>query len=276
MPFRSIVKILIVLLVIVLTAGIGVGLIQKVRSEAARIDCSSNMRQIFLAIGAYHDVYKHFPPGTVAFADLPPEKRFSWLAEIFPYIEAGPRMLLDREKAWDTPANCPPRWNVFDSTDGIVLVADRATGDLPVFLCPANPARGEPNMPGVTHYVGIAGLGVSAAELPIEDAKAGFFGYDRIITFDDLKHGQATTIMVAETLQPGLWTAGGPNTVRGLVAEQQTYFGTGGQFGSGHVSCTNVGFADGSVRALTAAMSPRIIEAMTALAGDPNIARFED
>jgi prepilin-type processing-associated H-X9-DG protein len=87
-------------------------------------------------------------------------------------------------------------------------------------------------------------------------------------------HGTETTIMLVESLDGGPWTAGGRATVRGL--EQSPYFGSTGQFGSNHSNGANVVMADASVRFFTPSMSPQVIEAMAALAGDKNVARFDD
>ena len=62
------------------------------------------------------------------------------------------------------------------------------------------------------------------------------------------------------------WTAGGYPTVRGLDPAGGPYLGEGGQFGNDHhrgdffaltpPPLTNVCFADGSVRSMTAAIGP--------------------
>ena len=69
----------------------------------------------------------------------------------------------------------------------------------------------------MTSYVGIAGLGPNAAELPVEDPRAGVFGFDRSTPLIEITDGTATTMAVAETAESnGPWKAGGPATVRGL------------------------------------------------------------
>ena len=99
-----------------------------------------------------------------------------------------------------------------------------------------------------------------------KDPRAGFFGYDRRLARNDLKDGAATTLMLAEAVDGGPWTAGGKATVRGLAADGRPYLGKGGQFTSLH-RATNVAFADCSVRPLTAAVSPRVLEALATVAG---------
>ncbi len=73
--------------------------------------------------------------------------------------------------------------------------------------------------------------------------------------------------MAAEVQNGGPWTAGGKATVQGLSA--LPYLGEAGQFSSFHGDANFI-FADASVRPLTAAVSPTVLEAMATIAGsDP-------
>jgi len=148
-------------------------------------------------------------------------------------------------------------------------------GEVRSLLCPANPSRNGPGLPCPTHYLGIAGVGEDAAELPLADPRAGFFGYDRRLTQKDLKDGASTTLMLAEAVDGGPWTAGGKATVRGFAAGSRPYLGQGGQFASLH-RATNVAFADGSVRPLTAAVSPKVLEALATAAGREKVEGLGD
>ena len=69
--------------------------------------------------------------------------------------------------------------------------------------------------------------------------------------------------MLAEAVDGGPWTAGGRATVRGFAADGRP----GGQFTSLHGRVTNVAFADASVRPLTAAVSPKVLEALATVGG---------
>ena len=169
----------------------------------------------------------------------------------------------DRTKAWDAEENCPPRWRVHIAEEG--NTRETLVGELKSFLCPANPAGLGPALPSPTSYLGVAGVGEDAAELPLSDCRAGFFGYDRKLSLKDIKDGAANTMAVAEAVDGGPWTAGGRATVRGL-ATGRPYLGEGGQF-SAHHHGTNVLLADGSVRPLTALVSPQVFEALATIAG---------
>ncbi len=106
-------------------------------------------------------------------------------------------------------------------------------GQWKIMVCPSNPACARPGWPGLTHYVGIAGLGSDAAERPAGYPGNGIFGYDRHIGLHEIPHGTSQTLMLIETTREnGPWTAGGFPTVRGLDSTGGLYLGQGGQFGS--------------------------------------------
>ena len=174
----------------------------------------------------------------------------------------------DRSKAWDAPGNYPPRFRLFNSTSGEQIGGECLVGKLDAILCPANPVDVDPLLPGPTHYLGIAGLGEGAADLPLLDPKAGMFGYNRKVSLSNLKHGAATTMAAAESSDSGHWTAGGQSTIRGIILEKVPYTGMAGQFASNHGGGTNFLFADGSVRAFTAALSPEQVESLATLGGE--------
>jgi prepilin-type processing-associated H-X9-DG protein len=271
---RNVVKVVAVLLLVLVAGGLVLSAIARVREAAARIRCLNNVKQLGFAVRNYHETYGHFPSGTVPHADLPPDRRLSWATEVWPaFLEGGTKSLLDKSQPWDAEGNCPPRCLVRVSTETGEM-RESQWGVLASFLCPAGPARVGPNLPCATSYLGVAGIGEDAAELPLGDPRAGFFGYDRRLSDKDIPDGAATTLMLAEATDGGPWTAGGKATVRGLESGRP-YLGKGGQFASRHRS-TNVAFADGSVRPLTAAVSPQVLEALATVAGGEEAGELGD
>jgi prepilin-type processing-associated H-X9-DG protein len=277
---RSVVQLSVVLVLLLLVAGLLAVAVSGVRDTATRLNCQSNVKQVGYALSLHHDFYGHFPTGTVPNAHLDPDRRLSWLTQLYPaFMCGGVALRIDRSKPWDAEGNCPPWQRVRVDTqtgerrDGLV-------GQLRLFLCPANPSRFQPELPCPTDYVGIAGVGEDAAGLPLSDRRAGLFGYDRKVSRGDMKDGEATTMAVAEVPDGGPWTAGGRATVRGLEAGPP-YLGEGGQFAGRHRSgeffprsrrpVTNVLFADGSVRSLTPAVSPEVFEALATIAGGEEV-----
>src|SRR5207253_1683731 len=129
--------------------------------------------------------------------------------------------------------------------------------------------------------IGMAGVGTDAATLPTDSPRAGVFGYDRIVTIEDITDGTAYTILTIETFaNNGPWAAGGFATVRGVDPETQPYIGIDRPFGRLHAqrswfgtmpTSANAAFVDGSVRNLDHSISPRTFEALATMAGGEEI-----
>ena len=267
---RRLIQTAVVLLLMLLVGGVLGLLIRNARTVAARTSCINNLKFIGLAVQNYHDTYRHFPPGTVAGTRLPAEQRLSWLTEIWPnFMSGGISTRFDTERPWNAPENNPPRCVVRNYDGSKVRWDDSVVRVIDTFLCLANSIQMSPDLPSLTHYVGIAGIGERAAELPLSDSRVGFFGYDRKMSQGDIKDGLATTLMVGEVVDGGPWTAGGRWTTRGL-SPGSPYLGEGGQFTSLH-GPANLVFADGSVRPLSESVSPTVFEALATIAGNEDV-----
>ena len=254
-----------------LLAGVMLGL----REQAAEVECQNNLRLIGLAINHYHDKRGHYPEAIVPNPALPagePDRHLSWLAGILPYLEDRPQPTgpgappprpstglqtyerLDLGTAWDAPENraavaTPLRW----------------------YRCPSDPRRAAPGAPALTNYVGLTGLGPDAAALPASDPRAGFFGYERRLTRDELHaaRGDSRTLAAAETTwENGPWAQGGPATVRPLDPAQRPYAGPGRPFGGSHPHTFNALFADGEAGPFRDGINPAVLEALVPITGE--------
>jgi hypothetical protein len=251
-------NVLVVCLTLLVAAGLLLAFLGRTRETADRLRCQDHLRLIGLGLQNYHDIHGSFPAAAVPNDALPAEKRLSWLFDVDPYLVArmSPGREQGRAQAWDAPEN-----------------GRLVRQGLPAYLCPANPHRGEPDGPALTHYVGIAGVGPDAAELPVSDARVGVFGYDRRLKDTDIKDGVSVTLLVAETdWENGPWAAAGFATTRGLDPARQPYLGQGQQFGGTHRGGGMVGFADASVRFLREGIDPRVFEALATVAGGEDVA----
>ncbi|QDT56371.1 hypothetical protein Pan44_44250 [Caulifigura coniformis] len=240
------------------TAGIGVGAalvlpaVQQAREAARRTQSKNNLKQILLALHNYYDTHNALPPGAVPVAGLKPEERLSWQVMMLPYLEqAALYNQLDVKAGWNQGAN-----------EAVVAT------EVEVFLHPSVP-RGAP---GGTNYVGIAGLGVEGPTLDAKNPKAGIFAYDKPRTFREVTDGLSNTAMVAETNRPAPWAQGGPGTIRPLTTEP--YINGPDGIGGVSVGGANIGMGDGSVRFVSDKIDPRVMEAISTIAGGEPVDDF--
>src|SRR5690606_11793668 len=151
------------------------------RMAARRAQSAGKLKMLALSLHNYHDTNNQLPTGTVPNEDLKPEERLSWIVEILPYLEEAALFReIDRKKGWEAEENEAPLGVTVQS-----LINPQGTADPETEL-------------GVTHYVGMAGIGKDAPTLPVTDKKAGVFGYNRTTRFRDIRDGLSNTIGIAE------------------------------------------------------------------------------
>jgi hypothetical protein len=126
-----------------------------------------------------------------------------------------------------------------------------------------------------TSYIGIAGLGADAAELPLDDPRAGVFGYDRVLKLNgktDLRLSSLLAVMETTNMSESCM-AGGPPTVRGL--EPDTALGDGGEFGEFGGDGANCLFLDASVHFLRNSIDIRVLRKMATFNGSAQLEPLE-
>jgi hypothetical protein len=223
---------------------------ERRRVEQFRAADEERHRYLMQGLLAYDRAEGMLPPGAAPPNLLPAERRLSWIAQLLPYYEQHDWYeQLEFRRPWNDPRNTP--------------ITRRALSRV------VNPALGDEltdtGFP-VTHYVGMAGLGADAAELPADHPRAGLFGYDRRITLRGLDKGASHTIALAGVqAATGAWAAGGPATVRGLAREP--FINGPDGFGSGQVDGMFVAMADGSVRFLSSKIDPEVLRRMVVVHG---------
>ncbi len=236
--------------------------------ESQRTVCANNLRQIALGSLFYQQEHagryprgSHRPEG--ALGELPEEKRLSWLMTLLPYLDhdykskgqlpeelaamrqVGPRGLaelyrrFDQAQPWDADVNA-----------GAINTTVR------LFLCPASPHFDPVHHPALTSYAGMAGLGLEAPFFPLNNPAAGLFGYDRVVSQNELVRGTSYTLMATETTSDnGAWAAA-QVTLRGVDITQTPLLGEGRPFGGCHPGGANLLFADGHVTFFNAGAQP--------------------
>ncbi|QJW94812.1 DUF1559 domain-containing protein [Frigoriglobus tundricola] len=169
----TLIELLVVIAIIAILIGLLLPAVQKVRSAAARLSCSNNMKQMGLALMMYHDSYQKFPYGSNDDGQDASGNKIAylpWGVMILPYIEQ--QNLYARFNV-SLPFNVPPNnTNVADPTQ------NPAANAIKTYQCPASPSRGavyqdtwdgNPNAYGpysgpaswtvsASDYIGISGL----------------------------------------------------------------------------------------------------------------------
>jgi prepilin-type processing-associated H-X9-DG protein len=256
------------LIIAVVSVGlIGGGLVWAIgqaREGARRSQCVGNLKWTIIHLLNYCSRYGAFPAGTIPNPQLPPERRLSWLVEFWDEQCLGEKLKVDRSKGWDEPPNWPPKIIGIEGTTYVNMEPEDVSAWV---TCPDDPGH-RARKPFPLTYVGMAGVGVDAPELPPKHPRAGIFGYDRVTKLEDITDGTSTTMAVIETtLGHGPWTAGGPLSVRGVDTTTRPYIGRNRPFGGYHPGGANVAFADGSVRFVKDTIDPNIFEAIATAAG---------
>jgi prepilin-type N-terminal cleavage/methylation domain-containing protein len=195
----SLVELLVVIAIIGILIALLLPAVQKVREAANRVKCDNNLKQLGLALQAYHDQWGTLPSGI----NQPGQPRQGWMLFILPFIEQKPLYdAFDFTKNWYDTANLP----VVDTP-------------LKIVQCPSTPEPGRKDgrsgqtpfvlFEAVSDYGATTGVDPSLVTAGLATfAGPGIMPKNSTPRLADVKDGLAFTILLAES-------AGRPQIYRG-------------------------------------------------------------
>jgi len=271
-------------------------LVQKVvhaKGEADMTGGRSRIHDLAAALHAYAQKNQQFPRGTAdrrSTAErqgLPfrPDQRVSWMAELLPYLGqgefAGLKRHIDDQQSWRVPSSKDDKDDMDGKNNRFV-----AQTLIPYFLASNSPsASWWVHYPSVdfpvasTHFVGIAGIGLDAANYSATDPavakKLGVFGYDRATKLVDVKDGLPNTIVLLQvpTDIKTCWLAGGGSTIRGVPEIDPIQSFVCAEFKGKQGTFAVMG--DGKVRFLSKDMNPEVFKGMCTINGGEEVGDLE-
>jgi prepilin-type N-terminal cleavage/methylation domain-containing protein/prepilin-type processing-associated H-X9-DG protein len=296
----TLVEILVVVAIIAILVSLMLPAIQAARESARKSQCANNLKQIGLAMHAYVDSHKAFPPGyksTVLPNHDDGGPGWAWGSMIIPFLE---EVSLHADIDFSASLRVP-------ATEKVRMTS------LPLFICPSDemfePIIDIPSKSSTLiicrmaagNYVACAGTIRPTCKL-CRDAFDGMFGRNREIKPKELQDGYSKTIAIGERAsywsRPVVWGvlpnskvidnqnkglfAAGPAYVLGttfnegfnIETNDDMDHGTHGtfaeSFGSRHPGGAFFLFCDGGVRFIFDDADPAILNALSTRDGNPH------
>jgi hypothetical protein len=208
--------------------------IRRAREAVRRSQCTSNLKQIGLAMHDYHRAYGTFPPAFITSPDGTP--LLSWRVHILPFL--GQKALYDefhKDEPWDSEHNK-------------TLISRMPA----VYTCPSGSRT--PAKEGKTTYL-------------TPRAPFTIFPGAHAIEIKDVEDGTSNTILVVDASDAAAVTWTKPDDWDiSVELRPQSLFGH-------HPKGTNIGFADGWVIFLKETVTPKVLHNLTTRNGGEIIFR---
>ena len=296
----TLIEVLVVLAIIAILIALLVPAVQRVREAASRAQCSNNLKQIALAVHAFHDAEQRIPFNQFEgiYGGGVDSHAWSWLARLLPYIDQG--SLYAHGKI---PNATLKQSGVIDQ-------------QIAIFFCPSDSARSGPrldagNLDGIlvgqTNYKGVSGsnwgddlqgdggknfptdwrhLGANGSYDGHSDGDGMFYrlDYQRPLRLVQISDGTSNTFMVGEDVPALDWWCSWPyaNNANGTCAIPPNIKQPNGteyppwdwqnneSFRSKHPGGLQFAYADGSVRFVQDSIKLSTYRAMATIAGGEN------
>lgn len=287
-------EMLVTLGVIGLLISLTIPAVQAVRERARSATCTSQLKQIGLALHNYHTAHLVFPMGSSAFvpkltSSAPPAGAWGYVSYLLPYLDETPRW---RTIRFQSPNCCAD------------IIKQQASGErdpvsqpLTIAICPSDPMGGILHESGLSisypcgrlfpgNYLGVSGDQTRGCA-GIKNGNGILFSLSSTRT-NDIRDGLSQTLMVGERGIPsnqawGWLICGGTEceqyqgTFYGLASGEEggTTQDIDRRFWSWHRSGTHFVFADGRVRYLNYSIDDSIVAAISTVKGRETVALSE-
>jgi prepilin-type N-terminal cleavage/methylation domain-containing protein len=257
----TLVELLVVATIIGALVSLLLPAVQAARESARRSHCQNNLRQIGIALHAFHNAHRAFPVGCVEKRTFqrPAARQLAWSAALLPQLEQQ------------------PLWRTIDFGLSYDHARNAVAGltSLPVYLCPsaARLAAGregdEVADPGADYRAAAIDYGGVYGAAQLSPSSNGVMLFDRAVSFDEITDGVSHTLIVAEDSGRG----------RGMDGEWingENIFDLGGQVNlqqhddlwSDHPGAAMALRCDGSVTLLFETMDMQLLRAACTRAHD--------
>jgi prepilin-type N-terminal cleavage/methylation domain-containing protein len=264
----TLVELLVVIAIVGLLLAILLPAVQSAREAGRRAQCQNNLRQMGIALQAYHDTWKAFPRGGWS----PTSANLSWSTAILPHLEEQPLFLqLNRTKPYTDPSNL--------AVGGTVL---------PIFICPTSPKdtlrKKSADLPSTsTQVYARSDYGAVSGERGLRSSSAtnsperGAMIMEKNVSLAQITDGSASTILVGEAPEGlhslwfgvrNLFDQSGPINAPATYGLQYIFYDYGQEISSYHAEGALVLLADGSVHFLSESIRPQTLSALCSRAGN--------
>ncbi len=182
-PAFTLLELVVVIGIIGLLLALTLPAVQHMRAAAARASCGNNLKQLGLALHAYHDTAHVLPPGM---SNQPTGEQYpcmSWHARLLPYVE--------QQNLWDVTVQAYAQdWNFAHDPPHVGFATV-----VRVFACPADGRTAQlgafAGLPvAFTDYLGVEGIN--------SVRKDGVLFLNSSIRFADITDGTSNTLAVGE------------------------------------------------------------------------------
>jgi prepilin-type N-terminal cleavage/methylation domain-containing protein/prepilin-type processing-associated H-X9-DG protein len=176
----SLVEVAVVIAILAIIAALLLPAVQAARESARRTGCTSNMRQLALAVHQYEVQHGACPPGASA-------NGFSYLTALLPYFEQAPLF----------------SWIVAQAKDPTDLKIEEKQLRINAFKCPSDGvSMARPSASNYSGTIGYHTVGRGCEGMFINESLgwAGHVDRGRCIRFSEVTDGSAQTALVSEIL----------------------------------------------------------------------------